>query len=77
MLDFIFGKKKLIHALEQHAEQTGERYELIKAGMPPLRLWIRNRKYDKWGKVAAQDGTEQWVRLRTRILSSKSPLTFF
>lgn len=77
MLDFIFGKKKIQRALEEHAAETGEQYELIKAGIPPLRLWLRNGKGDKWGKVVDENGTESWVRYRVRLFSNKPPLTFF
>lgn len=77
MFNWIWGEKRIRNGLEQHAVDTGETYELVKAGMPPLRLWIRNGKGDKWGKVLDPDGNEQWVRYRTRLFSSKSPLTFF
>lgn len=70
------SKKRIQAALDQHEDETGERFELIKAGIPPLRLWLRNRKGDQWGKVLTEDGDETWVRLRRGIFKGSS-LTFY
>lgn len=75
--DFLYGKKHLMKALAEHVQQTGLEYVFIDAAMPPLRLWIKNRKGDKWAKVYAPDGSLYWMRYRQRLFSKKSPLTFF
>ena len=74
---FITGENRLLQALADHEAETGDRYELIKAGIPPLRLWIKNRKGDKWGLVRDDRGRELWVRYRVRIFTSGPPLAFF
>ncbi len=74
---FITGENRLLQELADHEAETGERYELIKAGIPPLRLWIKNRKGDKWGLVRDDRGRELWVRYRVRIFTSGPPLAFF
>lgn len=77
MWDWLTGKKWIEAALDDHEDETGESYELIKAGIPPIRLWLRNRKGDKWGLVADEEGNECWVRFRQRIFTKGPPLTFF
>lgn len=46
--------------------------EILKVGMPPLRLWLRNRKGDSWAQLRFSDGTEQWLRIRGRLFSDDS-----
>ena len=46
--------------------------EVIKAGVPPLRLWLKNRKGDGWVKIAYSDGVEQWVRVRNHLFSERT-----
>ncbi len=75
--DLFSGKNAILQALDEHEAETGERYELIKAGMPPIRLWLRNRKGDRWGLVEDDSGTEFWIRYRRRLLSRGPVLTFF
>lgn len=64
-------------ALVDHEAHTGERLELEKVGIPPLRLWLHNRKGDTWGVARLPDGSRRWVRLRSSIFSSGPSLTFF
>jgi len=68
-LPWLFRLKKgyLLKGLEKHEEKTGQEVELLNAGMPPLRLWLLNRKGDCWGRVRFADGTEKWARYGTRL----------
>lgn len=75
--DFFSGRKQIVRALEEHGVEVGEHYELLKTGIPPLRLWLSNRKGDRWGKVIDPSGNELWVRYRTRLFTSGSALTFY
>ena len=43
--------------------------ECVSTGVPPLRLWLRNRKGDRWAKLRSVDGTEVWLRVRHTLLS--------
>ena len=78
MLASLLGltKKYLTKCLATHEERTGEKYEIVKTGMPPVKLWPKNRKGDKWGKVRAEDGTEKWVRMGDRV-GQEGSLKFF
>ena len=69
-------RKYLVKSLEVHAERTGERYEIVKIGIPPLKHWFKNRKGDKWGKVKNADGKEFWVRMGDRR-GQEGSLKFF
>lgn len=69
--------KQLRVALDFYNEENGTILTLEKVSIPPLRLWLQNRKGDVWGRVVHEDGSKQWVRLRRSIFSSSSPLTFF
>jgi hypothetical protein len=42
---------------------------LMHVGIPPLRLWLRNRKGDKWAKLRHADGSAVWLRGRDTLLS--------
>ena len=79
ILPLLFKLKRgyLEKALAKHNAAHDVEIKLIKAGIPPLKYWLRNRKGDCWGLVSLPDGSSKWVRLRSRILSSGSPLTFF
>ena len=48
-----------------------------KIGMPPLRLWLNNRKGDAWALVRFRDGSYKWARIRRRLFSNKPPVEFF
>lgn len=76
VMGFLTGETALINALNDHEAETGEHYEFVKAGMPPLRLWLKNRKGDRWGLVRDNRGNELWVRYRVHLLSSPT-LVFF
>ena len=60
-------RKYLVKCLDVHAERTGERYEIVKIGMPPIKYWLKNRKGDKWAKVRDTAGKEYWVRMGDRV----------
>ena len=49
---------------------------LSSLGIPPLRLWLRNRKGDSWCKVQMDDGTVKWARVRNKIFGG-NPIDFF
>jgi len=72
VLPLLFKLKKgyLEKRLLKYEEETGQKVELISAGMPPLKYWIKNRKGDCWGRVRFEDGTEKWVRYGTRIMGA-------
>ena len=69
-------RKYLVKSLETHAERTGERYEIVKVGLPPIKYWLKNKKGDKWAKVADADGQEHWVRMGDRR-NQEGSLKFF
>lgn len=69
-------RKYLVKCLEVHAERTGEHYEIVKIGIPPLRFWLKNRKADKWAKVKDASGREYWVRMGDRR-GQEGSLKFF
>ncbi len=46
-----------------------------KAGMPPLKYWLKNRKGDCWARVVLPDGSRKWARLRGGFYTGKEPLT--
>ena len=79
MIGFLIGLKAkyLRRALDKYAEDTGTRPELEKAGIPPLRYWLKNRKGDCWGRVRLPDGAVKWVRYRPSVFNAGSPLTFY
>ena len=78
MLANILGltRKYLLKCLEVHAERTGENYEIVKVGMPPIKYWLKNKKGDKWAKVKDAANQEQWVRMGDRR-GQESSLKFF
>lgn len=78
-LPWLFRLKRgyLERALQKHNDETRAGLVLEKAGMPPLKYWIRNRKGDCWGVVRHPSGTRQWVRLGGVLRGGDSPLTFF
>ncbi len=50
--------------VEAWLEKEGLQGEVIPAFMPPLRLWLNNRKGDFWCQVKFEDGTQRWARAR-------------
>ena len=79
VLPWLFKLKRRYfeRAINQYAEENGVEIAIEKVGIPPLRFWMSNRKGDCWGRVQLEDGSRKWVRLRTSLLSSGSPLTFY
>ncbi len=63
--------------IQKYAEERGIQITVIKTGIPPLRLWLKNRKGDKWGLVQFPDGAQKWARYRTGLFGSNDPWTFF
>ncbi|HVJ69371.1 MAG TPA: hypothetical protein VM510_15415 [Caulifigura sp.] len=59
-------------AIEKRLQAEGLDAEIVKVGIPPLRLWFKNRKGDSWGKLRFPDGTEKWGRLRGRLFGNSS-----
>ncbi|MEZ5939841.1 MAG: hypothetical protein R3C18_00525 [Planctomycetaceae bacterium] len=45
--------------------------DVISCGMPPLSLWLRNRKGDGWAKIEYADGDIAWVRVRNSIFTGR------
>jgi hypothetical protein len=68
--------KYITQAIQRHNEANGTSYAIAKIGMPPVRLWINNRKGDSWALVKLPDGKSRWARLRSRGVSG-DPLAFF
>lgn len=62
--------------MEQYIEEQNLDAEIVKAGIPPLRLWLRNRKGDNWVKLRSSDGSERWARIRTKFFGGE-PVDFF
>jgi hypothetical protein len=73
---FRLKEKYLRAALDKFEQETGTKLEIEKAGIPPFRYWLFNRKGDCWGRVRFPDGTVKWVRYRDSLFA-KTPLTFF
>lgn len=53
-------------------EQQGVQAEIISGFIPPLRLWLYNRKGDGWCKVRLSNGTQKWARYRNTLFSGAS-----
>lgn len=53
-------------------QQSGVQGEIIPGFMPPLRLWLHNRKGDGWCRVRLADGTTKWARYRNTLFSGAS-----
>ena len=62
--------------MERYIEENNLDAEVVSVGIPPLRLWLRNRKGDNWVKVRSSDGSERWARIRTKWLGGE-PVDFF
>ena len=62
--------------MEKYIQENGLDAEIVKVGIPPLRLWLRNRKGDNWVKIRSSDGTEQWARIRNKMFGG-TPVEFF
>lgn len=70
LLKFKFSRGRKF--MESYIEENGLDAEILKIGIPPIRLWLRNRKGDNWAKLKMADGTEQWARVRSGLLSGTS-----
>jgi len=68
--------KYITQAIQRYNEANGTSYVIDKIGMPPVKLWINNRKGDTWARLKLPDGKSRWARLRSRQISG-DPLTFF
>ena len=51
--------------IEQYLQNEQIDAEIEKVGIPPLYLWLRNRKGDSWVKLRFSDGSTKWARLRS------------
>ncbi|MBL8810261.1 MAG: hypothetical protein JNM43_08795 [Planctomycetaceae bacterium] len=58
----------VLATLQQHGVQG----EIIPGFMPPLRLWLHNRKGDGWCRVRLPDGVMKWARYRNTLFSGPS-----
>tara|TARA_R110002073_G_scaffold189532_1_gene348425 strand:+ start:1077 stop:1370 length:294 start_codon:yes stop_codon:yes gene_type:complete len=73
---FKLKRKYIEKAIKQYNEINGTTVTVEKAGMPPLKYWLKNRKGDCWARVMFPDGTRKWARLRGGLYTGKQPLTF-
>ncbi|MFO0978556.1 MAG: hypothetical protein U0996_19275 [Planctomycetaceae bacterium] len=64
-------KKTCAHVLAT-LEQSGVQGEIISGFMPPLRLWLHNRKGDGWCRVRLSNGDIKWARYRNSLFSGAS-----
>ncbi|OAI57847.1 hypothetical protein AYO47_07420 [Planctomyces sp. SCGC AG-212-M04] len=72
-LGFLWLKAKMARGyVEKRLKADGVDAEILKVGIPPLRLWLKNRKGDSWCKLRFADGSEKWARLRGRMLGGTS-----
>ena len=62
--------------IENYIEENELDAEVLHVGIPPLRLWLRNRKGDNWVKVRFADGSEKWARIRTKFFGGE-PVDWF
>lgn len=62
--------------MEKYIAENELDAEIVKVGIPPLRLWLRNRKGDNWAKIRSSDGSERWARIRTKLFGGE-PVDFF
>ena len=67
-LGFLWLKAKMARGyVEKRLKADGVEAEIVTVGIPPLRLWLKNRKGDSWCKLRFADGSEKWARLRGRL----------
>jgi hypothetical protein len=60
--------------MEQYLEANGIEAQIEKSGMPPLRLWLHNRRGDAWCLIRYADGVAKWGR-ESEIVSQADPST--
>lgn len=62
----IYFKAKWSRSLmEKYLVENGIDATVEKAGIPPLRLWLKNRKGDSWCRLRYTDGSARWARIRS------------
>ena len=66
------GRKYMENYIQEHELDA----EVVRVGIPPLRLWLRNRKGDNWVQIRFSDGTVKWARIRTKLFGGQ-PVDFF
>jgi hypothetical protein len=52
--------------METYLQENNLDATVEKSGIPPLRMWIRNRKGDAWCRLRYTDGAVKWARIRSR-----------
>ena len=58
--------------VEKYIQERNLDARIEKVGIPPLRLWLKNRKGDSWALLSFHDGSEKWLRIRGRLFSDDS-----
>ena len=70
VLTYLLLKFKAKHArkhLETYLQESDMEATIEKVGIPPLRLWLKNRKGDSWARLHFASGERKWVRIRRRL----------
>lgn len=63
--------------LEKYMSEKNICGTIEKIGMPPFRLWLKNRKGDAWALVRFRDGSRKWGRIRRQLFSDTPPVKFY
>jgi len=72
-LGFLWLKARMTRRyVVKRLEKDGVDAQILKVGVPPLHLWLKNRKGDSWAKLRFADGTEKWARIRDRLFGDTS-----
>lgn len=62
-LHFWFGRRRRPLVEEYIASHHPDR-QLVGLRWPPMRLWIRNGRFDSWFKAESAAGVPTWYRVR-------------
>jgi len=63
--------------LTRYMQEQGIPGTIVKFGMPPLHLWLHNRKGDAWCQVQMPDGALKWARVGHAGLFGGQPIQIF
>jgi hypothetical protein len=76
LLYFLFKWKASVarQRLTRFMQERNIAGTIVKVGMPPLHLWLHNRKGDSWCQVQMPDGSLKWARVGHAGLFGGQPI---